>query len=215
MPYEVRLTIFIILCVIVFALLIFWIAYPLIKKKILSARYKQFYYRYVERVVNYNDYYLINNLSFDAGDSKTLTIDHLIGGNKFIYVIIDYYIDGGMKINPLDPIAYLYKKNDVKVQMANPLQVVSHSMNKLSSISGISSDFLVGIVLANDDANINLIENSQSNVNIVKLRDLSKFVTNYEKKPVSVFVPRQLWQAIQDLHTIKENVQSRNNKENK
>ena len=100
-------------------------------------------------------------------------------------------------------------KDDKKFEIANPLQVVAHSMTKLSSLSGISSEFLVGIVLINDDCNVVSIENGSSPVNIVRLRELSKFIGEYEKRPVKPFVSRQLWQAIQDLHTIKENVQSR------
>lgn len=209
MPYEVKLTIFILLAIFVFGGILFWFLFPLIRRKLFSSRYKRFYYDYVNHVVKYNDFYLINNLAFDVGDAQTLSIDHLIGGDKYIYVIIDYYVDGGIKIDPLQPISYVYKKDDKKFEIANPLQVVAHSMTKLSSLSCISSEFLVGIVLINDDCNVVSIENGSSPVNIVRLRELSKFIGEYEKRPVKPFVSRQLWQAIQDLHTIKENVQSR------
>ena len=209
MPYEVKLTIFILLAIFVFGGILFWFLFPLIRRKLFSSRYKRFYYDYVNHVVKYNDFYLINNLAFDVGDAQTLSIDHLIGGDKYIYVIIDYYVDGGIKIDPLQPISYVYKKDDKKFEIANHLQVVAHSMTKLSSLSGISSEFLVGIVLINDDCNVVSIENGSSPVNIVRLRELSKFIGEYEKRPVKPFVSRQLWQAIQDLHTIKENVQSR------
>lgn len=209
MPYEVKFTIFILLTIFVFGGILFWFLSPLIRRKLFSSRYKRFYYDYVNHVVKYNDFYLINNLAFDVGDAQTLSIDHLIGGNKYIYVIIDYYVDGGIKIDPLQPISYVYKKDDKKFEIANPLQVVAHSMTKLSSLSGISSEFLVGIVLINDDCNVVSIENGSSPVNIVRLRELSKFIGEYEKRSVKPFVSRQLWQAIQDLHTIKENVQSR------
>ncbi len=209
MPYEVKFTIFILLAIFVFGGILFWVLFPLIRRKLFSSRYKRFYYDYVNHVVKYNDFYLINNLAFDVGDTQTLSIDHLIGGDKYIYVIIDYYLDGGIKIDPLQPISYVYKKDDKKFEIANPLQVVAHSMTKLSSLSGISSEFLVGIVLINDDCNVVSIENGSSPVNIVRLRELSKFIGEYEKRSVKPFVSRQLWQAIQDLHTIKENVQSR------
>ncbi len=209
MPYEVRLTIFIILCVIVFGALIIWFLYSTIRRKLFSARYKKIYYDCVNHCVECNDFYLINNLSFDVGSSKTLSIDHLVGGNKYIYVIIDYYIDGGLKIDYHSPISYVYKKNNEKLEIANPIQVVNHSMNKLSSLSGISSDFLVGIILINDDCNVVSIEKSESPVNIVTLRKLSKFIEDYERRPVKPFIAKQLWQAIQDLHNIKENVRPR------
>ncbi len=209
MPYEVKLTIFILLAILVFGGILFWFLFPLIQRKLFSSRYKRFYYDYVNHVVKMNDFYLINNLAFDVGDAQTLSIDHLIGGDKYIYVIIDYYVDGGIKIDPLQPISYVYKKNEKKFEIANPLQVVTHSMNKLSSLSGISSEFLVGIVLINNDCNVVSVENGSSPVKIVRLRELSKFIGEYEKRPVKPFVARQLWQAIQDLNTIKENVQSR------
>lgn len=209
MPYEVKLTIYIILAIIVFGLLSFWIIYPFVKNRLFSLRYKKMYYKYVNHIVNYNDYYLINSLSFDAGESLTLTIDHLIGGDKYIYVIIDYYIPGGIEINPKEQLSVIYKKNNEKLEMGNPLRVVSHAMSKLSMSSGIPNDFLVGIALFNDDANIISIENSSSEVNIVRLKDLSKFISHYEESPVKPFVKKQLWQAIHDLAAIKENVNAK------
>ena len=188
MPYEVKLTIFILLAIFVFGGILFGFLFPLIRKKLFSSRYKRFYYDYVNHVVKYNDFYLINNLAFDILETQTLSIDHLIGGDKYIYVIIDYYVDGGIKIDPLQPISYVYKKDDKKFEIANPLQVVAHSMTKLYSLSGISSEFLVGIVLINDDCNVVSIENGSSPVNIVRLRELSKFIGEYEKRQVKPFV---------------------------
>ncbi|HBE98934.1 MAG TPA: hypothetical protein DDW18_02725, partial [Firmicutes bacterium] len=82
MPYEVKITIFTLLALLVFGGILFWFLFPLVRKKLFSSRYKRFYYDYVNHVVKYNDFYLINNLAFDVGDAQTLNIDHLIGGDK-------------------------------------------------------------------------------------------------------------------------------------
>ena len=209
MPYEVKLTIYIIAAILVFGALFFWLLFPPIRRKLYRNSYKRLYYNDVNRVVRNNDFYLINGLSFDVGESQTLTIDHLVGGDKYLYVIIDYYVEGTLKIDPRKPTSFLYVKGDTKLEIANPIQVVRHSMNKLSSISGIADDFLIGIVLINNDCNALPFENPDSAVNIVRLKDASRFIENCEKAPVKPFRAKQLWQAIQDLHAIKENVKAR------
>lgn len=211
MPYEVKLTIYIIAVIIVFGSLIAWILYRPIRKFLLSKRYKEIYFHHVDHVVKINDYYLINSFSMDIDGSQIFMIDHLIGGDKFIYVIIDYYIDGGWEITQGQPLSKIYKKDNVQMNIANPYEVVEHTVKSLSASTGISKDFLVGIALINDDCELVGNDKYQSNVTILPLSKLDKFILNKERSNVKPLAKKQLWQTIQDLHRIKENVQTRKN----
>lgn len=211
MPYEVRLTVYIILVIIAFGSLLTWILYRPIRKAICQKRYKEVYFRHVDHIVKINDYYLINNFSMDLEGSQLFMIDHLIGGDKYIYVIIDYYVEGGFEINQGQPLAYIYKKDNVKLKLANPYEMVEHTVKSLSSFTGISKDFFVGIILLNDDCEITGSKDYQSSVNLVHLSKLDKFILEKERSNVKPLAKKQLWQIIQDFHKIKENVQNRKN----
>ncbi len=149
----------------------------------------------------------------DLEGPQMFLIDHLIGGDKFIYVIIDYYVEGGLEIHQGDPLSYIYKKNNIKLKLANPYELVEHTIKTLANSTGIPKEFFEGVALINDDCEIVGIENYQSSVNIVRLSKLDKFILSKENSQVKPLAKKQLWQTIQDLHRIKENAQSRKNKE--
>ena len=211
MPYEVRLTIYIILVIIVFGSLALWFLYNPLRKFILNKRYKEVYFKHVDHSVKINDFYLINTFSMYLEGTQLFMIDHLVGGDKYIYVIIDYYVEGGLEIQQDQPLSYIYKKNNVKLKIANPYEVVEHTVQSLSTHTGIPKDFFIGIALINDDCEIVGIENYKSSANIVRLSKLDKFLLSKEKSDVKPIAKKKLWQTIQDLHRIKENEQSRKN----
>ncbi len=145
----------------------------------------------------------------DIEGAQLFMIDHLIGGDKYLYVVIDYYVDGAMEIDLNEPYATIYKKDNVKLKMANPIRMVEHTVNSLATFTNIPRDFFVGIALINDDMELVEKEKMETNVNLVRLSKLDKFILQKEKNNVKPLAKKELWQTIQDLHRIKENAQKR------
>ena len=107
------------------------------------------------------------------------------------------------KVN--DPSWYYYQKGGKKIDIPNPLMENRFAMDRLSIASGINTSFMVGIVLVNDDCFLNAFESDENESLLVPVSQLEKLIFLYEKKPtVKPFVPKELWQAIQDLHELGE-----------
>jgi len=202
MPHEVRLTLWIVSAVLVFAGLAFWIIYPRVKHRLSQENYKRFDYDVIARLVKNNDYYLINSFTFETG-STPLVIDHLIGGDKYLYVVIDYFIPGTLEVDPRLKYAMVYRKGNEKLEMLSPYEMVRAAIERLSTLSGIPSEYIVGIALINDDAVVLGNAHPSADLYLSTPHQIGKIIRSYEKRDIKPFVSSQLWQAIQDLHAIK------------
>ncbi|MDD5884441.1 MAG: hypothetical protein PUC66_00175 [Erysipelotrichaceae bacterium] len=202
MPQQVRLTLWIVAAIFVFGGLLFWVIYPRIIHHISKENYKRQDYDVIARLVRDNDYYLINSFAFETGSSP-LVIDHLIGGDKYLYVVIDYYLPGTLEVDPRLKYAYIHTKGNEKLEIVNPFEMVRAASERLSTLSGIPSDYFVGIALYNDDAVILGNAHPSADLYLCPSRKIGKIVRSYENRAVEPFVSAQLWQAIQDLHSIK------------
>ena len=202
MPHEVRLTLWIVSAVLVFAGLAFWIIYPRVKHRLSQENYKRFDYDVIAHLVKNNDYYLINSFTFETG-STPLVIDHLIGGDKYLYVVIDYFIPGTLEVDPRLKYAMVYRKGNEKLEMLSPYEMVRAAIERLSTLSGIPSEYIVGIALINEDAVVLGNIHPSTDLYLSTPHQIGKIIRSYEKRDIKPFVSSQLWQAIQDLHAIK------------
>jgi|LAHS01.1.fsa_nt_gb hypothetical protein len=204
MSEEVKLCIFIVAAVFAASGLGLWFFYIPIKRFFWRHNRSRMFYNRVMKVARNGDYYLLNKLNLSVGEHDYVTIDHLLGGDKFIYVITDCYYEGALTVKPSDPTWVHYKSEDKKETVSNPLRENYFAVQRLSMVSGINASFLVGIVLLNDDCFVTSYANSEGDVLLVPLSRLEKVVTAYERKDVEPFVKKELWQIIHDLHDLNQ-----------
>ena len=165
------------------------------------------YYPKVYKTALHGDYYLINDFNRGEGPSK-IHIDHIVGGNKFIYVISDYYFDGAISGMGEDASWVYYSRRGRKTAIQNPLAANRYALNRLSTISGINSSFMVGIVLVNEECFVSRQDKpGDGESRIISLSGLERLIEEYEGKDVTSFVAKELWQAIHDLHELGKDSQ--------
>jgi len=202
MPFEVKVVIFIIACLLLAVLFFLLFFYKPLRKLYYRHAQKEFFYRKVMKVVRNGDYYLLNGLRLSLGSGQYVVIDHLIGGDKYIYVLMDFYCEGALSVMPFDSKWVSYRKNGMKTEIANPLIAVRNVLVRLAMQTGISSSFLVGIVLINDDCFVNAFHNNEDDVQLIPLSKLQKVIDSYEAHSLAPFVPKELRQVIHDLYEI-------------
>jgi len=202
MPIQVKLTIFIVGAVLVGSAFLVWFLYGPVKRFLGRHNLSHVFFHSVMKVARNGDYYLLNDLTLKVGGEDYLKIDHILGGDKFIYVITDERYEGAINAKPSDNRWVYYKKKGTKCDIPNPLLYNKLAMDRLSIQSGIASSFLVGIVLINDDCFVNAYENQEGEVLLVPASKLGKVVEGFEKKDVQPFVKKELWQTIHDLHDL-------------
>jgi hypothetical protein len=205
MSEAVRLTLFIVCAILASLLFLLWFFYQPVKKALWRKMHDKLFYRRALKVSRDGDFYLLNHLVLKTGSESKLVIDHIIGGDKFIFVITDRYYNGTLNAKANEPSWYYYQKGGKKIDIPNPLMENRFAMDRLSISSGINTSFMVGIVLVNDDCFLNEFVSDESESLLVPVSQLEKLIFLYEKKPdVKPFVSKELWQTIQDLHELGE-----------
>ncbi|MCR5693128.1 MAG: hypothetical protein K6G74_04090 [Bacilli bacterium] len=207
MPFEVKLTIYIVVSVFVIGLLAVWFFYTPLRKRKFRRFPKEAFYKSVRKVADNGDFYLVNNVKFDMGGGSIVTIDHLLGGDKFLYVIMDHYFEGAINAKAEDFYWIYYLKDHkqtLKKEIHSPLIETKNIVNRLSMMSGLPVNFLVGIVLINSDCFVNRFQNVEGQVQLVPDNMLSEIITSYEKKEVEEFNPDDLHRVIHEIHDLSE-----------
>lgn len=190
--------------IVVFLLIAMAIIIPVFKK-IHQNRFKEYYYKKINRIVLDNDYYLINNFVFKNEKNRAQKVNHIIFGEKYIYLIFDYYYEGDLAgdIRDKSLIFYPFKKNnDAKKKYTdNPVLVASSAVQSLSYITLIQKSMFIGIVLINDEVNCSIASDS-SQFYVIQRKRLKALIKAIESRDVSKINEEQLAKVVKDFARI-------------
>lgn len=208
MPFELRLTIYIVAVIFIGGGLLFWILRSPIARMKRRSNPKLFFYGKISTVVNYGDFYLLNDVCFDLPTGERILVDHIIGGEKYVYVILDRYFEGTISGSHNDIYWVYYMEslfgNKKKKEIANPIAQIKSLMEFISLQSIIPQDLLVGIVLVNDDCFISGFENKDANIKLTPVSKLEKLINTYEKQDIDPLEQGKLEALVQKLHDESE-----------
>ena len=197
---PVELVFFIITCVFGGIAILFLFLFPFVKARHNFKNFQENYYREIRRIADLNDYYLINNLAIRNNEQLICKIDHILFGNKYIYVIKDRFYRGTISGNASDKVWLFYTKHNKTFEMENPMKINERRVEKLSIATQIDRSFFISIVLINDNC---VVKNSQNLVSdnnfIVSKKNLSKLIKSIENRNVRNMNPQQLEYAVQDI----------------
>lgn len=176
-------------------------------RKYTSKNYIASYGRKIYKLALHNDYYLINRLLLSTMDGTSIDIDHLLCGNKYIYVINDSYIDGELyaKINDRTWIKSTKKKGkEEKQKIDNLLLINKKRIETFSSITNLSSSLIINVVLINDNCKLEGFENTSKNAFLVPVSSFKKLLNQFEKSNVANIKDNQLKRAVMDIASLNE-----------
>lgn len=191
---------FIAACVLGGATILFFLFLPIVRRRRAVRDFQKRYYKEIRKIADLEDYYLINNLAIRNNNQLICKIDHVLFGNKYIYVIKDRYYRGAISGNKHDKIWKFYTKGNKSLEMENPMRVNEKRVDKLSLVTQIDMSFFISVVLINDDCVIrNTKELNKDNSFIVSKKNLKKLIKTIEKRDVRNMDPKQLQYAVQDI----------------
>ncbi len=208
MPYFARLTLFVVIATICAFLMLFLFFHEPLKAFFIKRNVMRFYYRKVMKEAEKGDFYLVNDILYRLGGSDYVHVDHVLGGDKFIYVITDCYYEGAVSGKSADAYWVNYFKKGKKRTVLNPILQSKQTLDRFSKASGINTSFLVGIVLVNDDCFLTPINSKRDEPVLTPLSRLGKVVSAYEKNDVYPFVNEELKKVMVSLHDDKERVKN-------
>ncbi|MCH5171892.1 MAG: NERD domain-containing protein [Erysipelotrichales bacterium] len=199
MTPELTIALIVILGLLSIYLLISHYLNDFIKRKF----FRNFYYHKIYRYVEKKDLRLINNFEFTIDESTNAHLDHVIFGNKYIYLITDKYWTKGVYGKEEDKSWLLFKSEDKRIYIDNPLKKNELRAEKLSLVTGIDMNMFVTIVIVNNDCLLD--ENIKINNQhiILKERHLIKTIESFEKENIDNINDEQLQQVVYAFNKIK------------
>ncbi len=189
---------FIIVVPIIVIFIVFILLYKPIMRKIYRKKFKDLYGKKIYKIALYEDFYLINDFIFSYEDTKNAKIDHVLFGDKFIYLINDYYYNGSLVGNVDNQSLILVSPNNTKSYADNPLNDSKLILKRLSLITNIDSSLMIGISLVNDECAID-IEQTSKQFYLIQASNLSKLIKAIESRPIQQINADQLQIVVKEL----------------
>ena len=197
---PVGFTIFICALIFILLLLLFLIIFPFAKRHYNFKNFQKIYYKEIRKIAEINDYYLINNLVIKNNNQLICRIDHVLFGDKYIYVIKDRYYRGAISGKKEDSTWFFYSNQKKQFEMDNPMAMNEKRLEKLSLVTNIDKSFFISILVINDNCVLkNANELNKNNSFIVSKKNLRKLIKNIEKRNVKNMDQKQLEFAVQDI----------------
>lgn len=160
------------------------------------------FYKRVYKVALENDYYLINQYYFKIDTAKLAKVDHILFGDKYIYVILSKYYEGDLLGKSSDKSLIFISHKGKKCYTENPINQSKNITSKLSSSTGLDASLLIGIILINDDCKVE-VQSESKQFYIIQRKRLAALTKAIESRPVSNINEAQLAKAVQSI--AKEN----------
>lgn len=204
------LTLFIIVSVLLVLAILTLIFYPKIKLAKLKKDFVSVYGKKVYRYALHNDLYLINRLELRGNDNSTISVDHLLFGTKYIYVITDYYLNGLIEAKEKDR-SFLFtpdEKDAKKIYIDNPLIASKRLAKSVANNIGLNESLFISIVLLNDGAQLTNFESTSKDNFIVHLHSFHRLINQLESRNVAPLNDNQLRYTVKDVN--KLNVRNKN-----
>lgn len=189
-------------------LAIFTILYYPVKNKLIITRYQKVYGKQIYKIAQTYDYYLINNLRLKLSDNSEVELDHVLFGNKYIYLIKDRYYKGGLLAKEYDQSWLYYSKKGntyIKEYIDNPLKNNDIRRSKVVKATGLDRTFLICICLINDDCYMNNFAGESKDNFLCPLSKVRRLIKSIEKRDVAPINAHQLSQAVLDINKLNEN----------
>lgn len=170
------------------------------RKKILQRfALLRYFYPVVRKTAVYYDYYLINKLEIQLVSNESLFIDHMLFGNKYIYVINDYLFKGVLTGNAQDSKWILKDKKGQEIMVDSPLLKNKKLVEKLSLRTSLDHATFIAITLVSKDTKITDLEVNDSQNFIIDTRDFMKLVLKIEGRDIAPLNAEELKKRVHEI----------------
>ena len=190
--------------ILLIALLLIAILYPIFRKKYMYRNFRYVYHKKIYAIAEKNDYLLLNNVHLRNKEVNVATIDHILFAHKYIYVIKDRFYKGAISGNKSDSVWLFFNKQNGRTEIHNPMIINKTRIEKLISLTGISKDLFISIILVNDDCVIQNPKDLNSKRSyIISVNKLPKLLKELEKdKRVKDINQETLEVAVQEIYRL-------------
>ena len=189
---------FVVLLVLLGIAIVITIAFPYLFEKYCSKNYRQIYGRKIYHLAMKKDFYLINTLVLKSHDNSKLVIDHLLFGNKYIYLFYDFYCHADLYGKSKDN-SFLIKGRNKNSYTDNPVLIAKKQLKELAVIINLDESLFVPIAVVNNSCNIINYDDDQT---LIYSRHIKRAINYYENQDVKPLNQEQMMYAVHDISCI-------------
>ncbi len=170
-----------------------------IRKLYYQKKYVSIYGKVLYEIAMELDLYLINNLIYEIDSGNYLPIDHILFGDKYIYVIKDRLYNGIIEPIEHDSKWRHHKGTNIVSIIDNPLLLNRQRVISLCNAAQLDPNLFISVVVVNDGC-LNGPYNIESKKDfLVTKNKLRKLIVSLEKSAVSDINKNQLDMTVKDL----------------
>lgn len=180
------------------------------KKQVYKKAYKKFYFKKIYKYVLDTDYLLINNFNYKQGYKDGFSIDHLLFGKKYIYLIFDEYYLGFINGKINDNSWIYYPLNNKSKIIHNKINDIKKEVNNFIELTNLDNNLFKTIILFNNDCILQIDKYNNKELNkdtyLVNLSYVIKLIKNLENSNINDINQEQVIQTCNDLYKIKSKI---------
>lgn len=171
-----------------FVLLVLFIVFFFLHKKYAAKWFKRKVWKKLYHLAEDQDYYLLNNVLIKTETDK-LHINHLLVGDKFVYVIASRYFEADISGDSfLSPSWHVVDRSNKPVrEFSNPVIFNQQRTMELARFLGwnaTKTTMFISIVVINNGCKFNLNgDKTSSDCYFIHAKELKKLVRKLEKTP--------------------------------
>ena len=191
-PYQI---VFIVACSLVGLAIIIIGSVLLYKYVYYPKKFANVNYRDVYKIVQNNDYRLINKFIFKVEEEKYAKIDHIVFGDKYFYLIFSRYYKGDIKGKSNDKSLVFIPRKGKKQYTVNQFDYMKFVINKLCIQTALDRSLLIGICLVNDDCKVN-VQSDSDHLYMIPRKELKNAIKSIEARDIGALNDDQLQNAV-------------------
>ena len=180
------------------------------KKQVYKKAYKKFYFKKIYKYVLDTDYLLINNFNYKQGYKDGFSIDHLLFGKKYIYLVFDEYYLGFINGKINDNSWIYYPLNNKSKIIHNKINDIKKEVNNFIELTNLDNNLFKTIILFNNDCILQIDKYNNKELNkdtyLVNLSYVIKLIKNLENSNINDINQEQVIQTCNDLYKIKSKI---------
>jgi hypothetical protein len=194
-----------IVAIVLFVLAVTYLVTDFLLSKLEIKSHPNRVYRALYEYADENDHLLLNNVDlFLPGDySEPTRFDHILFADKYIYIVTDFALKGGLYGNINDPNFFVKKLNGQAQQVHNPIPISENNIARFESLLDVNHEdkMLVSVIVYNNSLVVpEALRKMNRNCWFLSLKELIPTIRKAEKDNVTP-IPHEMTQAM--LDTIK------------
>ncbi|MFA5485768.1 MAG: hypothetical protein WC275_01585 [Bacilli bacterium] len=162
----------------------------------------RYFYPIIRKTAVYYDFYLINQLEISVGLNDSIFIDHLIFGDKYIYLVSDFVFKGTLSGKSQDSKWILRTKKGEEIMIDSPVYKNRELVQRLSLRTALDQTTFIAVTLVSKDTKITDLEVNDPQNYIIDTRDFMKLILKIESRNIRPLNSEELKKRVHEIDAL-------------